>query len=352
MTADPAASPPDRPRRRPYPYPRALRRVWRHPAVRSMNDRRLRAQDDLRGRLESYASRRARFRPGHAREHYTARDIPESRSYAMGIIRPGDMGAAVLYALGIDSYDEVRRILSVPEGDPRALPLGTDARSQAALIARHARRRPALVVDVRCGRGEAAATLVHLGIDVLAFDPSVHAGALVEETAQRFYGLDRGAVPFEKKGCYRALKRLRRRGTIPDAVIFCESIEHMPEKEVWRSFDLMSRLAGRRRRRRLRLGRGMRAIDVAGRTGLRSAPMRAGRGSGSSLRGGRGALRRPNMNARGRGRAPAHIPPGTGAAASAGEAGMPPARLRAPPMRAGYAAPAPCARRPEGGARP
>ena len=240
MIADPAAGPPDR--RRSYPYPRALRRVWRHPAVQSMNGRRLSMCDDLRGRLESYASRRARFRSGYDRDYYTARDIPECRSHAMGIIRPGDMGAAVLYALGIDSYEEVRRILSVPD-DPRALPAGTDARSQAALIKSHIRRRPALAVDMGCGRGEVAATLAHLGINALAVDPSAHAEPLVEETARRFYGLDRGAVPFEKKGCYQALKGLRRSGTIPDAVIFCESIEHMPEGEVWRSFELMSRMA-------------------------------------------------------------------------------------------------------------
>ena len=242
MTADPAAGPPNRPRR-PYPYPRALRRVWRHPAVQSMNGRRLRMRDDLRGRFESYASRRARFRSGYDRDYYTARDIPECRSHAMGIMRPGDMGAAVLYALGAGSYEEVRRILSVPD-DPRALPAGTDARSQAALIESHMRRRPVLAVDMGCGRGEAvAATLAHLGINALAVDPSAHAESLVKETARRFYGLDRGAVPFLNKGCYSALKGLRRRETVPDAVIFCESIEHMPEDEVWRSFELMSRMA-------------------------------------------------------------------------------------------------------------
>ena len=231
-------------------YPPALRRIWRHPKIQSMNNRRRSACEDLRGRLEYAARYATRFRSGYTPGYYTARDIPECRSYGMGIIRPGDMGAAVLYALGIDSYDDVRRILSIPRSDPRHLPRSTDARSQAALIRRHMRRRPRLAVDMGCGRGEVAATLAHLGTGVLAVDPSACAGDLVRETARRFYG-PHCAVPFLNKGCHSALRSLRRargggrgRGLpMPDTVIFCESAEHMPAKEVWRSFDLMAGMA-------------------------------------------------------------------------------------------------------------
>ena len=229
-------------RRRRYPYPRALRRIWRHPKVQAMNNHRLRLRDDLRDRLEYWARYRARFRSGYDRGYYTARDIPECRSYDARIIRPGDMGAAILYAFGIDSYDDVSRILSIPLSNPRHIPAaadGSDARSQAALLASHMRRSPRLAVDMGCGRGEIACTLAHLGIDVLAVDPSAHAGGLVRETAHCFYGQAAGPT-FLNKGCHSALSGMR---TTPDTVIFCESIEHIPEKDIWRSFDTMSRMA-------------------------------------------------------------------------------------------------------------
>ena len=232
--------------RRPCPCPRSLRRVWRRPAVLSMNNR-SRMRDDLRGRLESYASRRARFRSGRGRDYYTSRDIPECGPHAMGIIRPGDMGAAVLYALGAGSHDEARHVLSVPECDLRDMPAGTDARSQAAPIARHIRQRPGPAVDVRCGRGEAmASTLAQPAITILAAGTSARAESLVRETARRFEPGRGAAVPLLNKGRRSAPRLLRRRGTMPDAVIFCESIERMPEGAAWRSFELMSRMAGRR----------------------------------------------------------------------------------------------------------
>ena len=227
-------------------YPPFLRRAWRHPRIQSANAARLAACADLRARLEYAAAYATRFRSGYTREHYTARDIPECRPRALGILRPGHTGAAVLYALGIDSYDEVRRILSVPEGDPRALPLDTNARSQAAPIARHIGQRPGPAVDVRCGRGEAASTLAQLAIAILPVGTSARAESLVWETARRFEPGRGTTAPFLNKGRRSAPRLLRRRGTMPDAVIFCESIEHMPEGDVRRSFELMSRMAGRR----------------------------------------------------------------------------------------------------------
>ena len=220
-------------------YPRALRRIWRHPAMQAMNNRRRRMYDDLRDRIECYARYRARLRSGYDRDYYTSRDIAECWSYDMRIIRPGDMGAAISYAFGIDSYDDVARILFIPPSNPRYLPAGVDARSQAALLGSYMRRRPRLAVDMGCGRGEIAATLAHLGVDVIAVDPSAHAKSLVGDTARLFYGLPT-PPPFLNKTCYQALRGMR---TPPDTVIFCESIEHMPVGEVWRSVSLLSRMA-------------------------------------------------------------------------------------------------------------
>lgn len=222
------------------PHPKVIRRIWRHPKVQALDSRRRRTYGNLLDRLESYKRYRTRFRTGYDLDYYTSRDIPECRSYDMGIIRPGDMGAAILYAFGIDSYDDVSRILSIPPSDPRHLPAGADVRSQATLLGSHMSRRPRLAVDMGCGRGEIAATLAHLGVNTLAVDPSAHTENLVRDTARRFYGQATAPVPFLNKGCYSALRGMR---TPPDTVIFCESIEHMPVKEVWRSFSLLSRMA-------------------------------------------------------------------------------------------------------------
>ena len=244
-----------------YPYPQALRRMWRRPAIQAMNNRRRRMYDDLRDllecaryrarfrregadgpndeQLERYARYRARFRSGYDRDYYTSRDLAECWSYDMRIIRPGDMGAAILYAFGIDSFDDVQRILSIPPSEPRYLPAGTDARSQAALLGSHMRRRPRLAVDMGCGRGEIASTLAHLGVDAIAVDPSAHAKSLVGDTARLFYGHP-APPPFLNKTCYEALRGM---SAPPDTVIFCESIEHIPAEEVWRSFRLLSDMA-------------------------------------------------------------------------------------------------------------
>ena len=207
-----------------------------------MNNRRVIVRDDLLDRINYAWAYSTRFRRRYTAEYYTVGDNPERKSWGMGIIRPGDMGAAILYALGAGSYDEVVRIMDMPPGDPRHLPSGTTALQQSAVLARHVRRDPGFVVDMGCGRGEVAATLAHLGMEVVAVDPSAHAGRFVQETARRFYGMAR-PIPFRSKSCYAALRGL---GRVPDTVIFCESIEHIPEGEVVRAFELLSRMAGKR----------------------------------------------------------------------------------------------------------
>ena len=189
----------------------------------------------LWGRIDARVTYRLRHRIAYTREYYVGMTgIPECQSWHRNIIRPPDMGAAICYALGATSWEEVCQILGCD--DSIALPRGkTSAAGQAKTMADAGLgRMPNLVYDMGCGRGEVAATLVYMGISAVAVDPSHAAGALVGETASRFYGLPGASVPFERATC---LEALRKSVQAPDTIIFCESIEHMPMKELTASFD-------------------------------------------------------------------------------------------------------------------
>lgn len=178
-----------------------------------------------------------RFSAGYTKNYYTANlHMPECRSWHEGIIRPADMGAALCYAFGAESWEQVSRALCCD--DSTDLPSGVSAREQATAIAKAGLgRSPKLVLDIGCGRGEIAATLAHMGVRAVAVDPSAAAEALVAETAQKFYGLPPDAVPFVKST---GLKALRAHGKASDTVIFCESIEHIPLGELYATIEWIS----------------------------------------------------------------------------------------------------------------
>lgn len=184
---------------------------------------------------------RRRFVTGYTTDYYTGRrNMPETASWYKGIFGPANMGAALCYALGATSYDEVRKTLGIDDGECRAMPDNTSAREQAATIRASATRRPRLVFDIGCGRGEIAATLAHLGIRAVAVDPSAAAGGLVRETAGRFYGIPQGGVEFVQATGLAALREYQEK---PDTAIFCESIEHIPTDELYKTFEWMRRNA-------------------------------------------------------------------------------------------------------------
>ena len=185
---------------------------------------------------------RRRFAVGYTADYYK-RDCLEAQSWKMGIIRPQDMGAAVCYALGATSWDEVCRTLGIADDgtDTRTLPSSTRAVDQAEALRTGATRTPHLVFDIGCGRGEVAATLAYLGIDAVAVDPSRHAGDFVAQTPPKLYGLKSDAVKFMSATAYEALSRHTR---VPDTLVFCESIEHIPVKEVDRTVEWIASHAG------------------------------------------------------------------------------------------------------------
>ena len=144
------------------------------------------------------------------------------------------MGASICYALGASSWEQVAKIqgcddsVSLPPSDK------TSAAEQAEIIGNAGLgRKPGLVYDMGCRRGEVAATLVHMGIGATAVDPSHAAGALAGETAKRLYRPPAASVPFERTT---SIGALRRSSQTPDTVIFCESVEHMPPSKLFATF--------------------------------------------------------------------------------------------------------------------
>ena len=190
--------------------------------------------------MQAIAFRR-RFVAGYTVDYYR-QDNPECRSWEMGIIRPQDMGAAVCYALGATSYDDVCRTLGIADDgtDTRTLP-DTRATDQAEALRAGATRTPRLVFDIGCGRGEVAATFAYLGIEAVAVDPSASVGRLVDQTPAKLYGMESGAVKFTRATAFESLSRQPR---VPDTIVFCESIEHIPVSEVDRTVEWIALHAG------------------------------------------------------------------------------------------------------------
>lgn len=193
-------------------------------------------------RLKQEIAYRRRFDAGYTSGYYQ-RDIPECQSWEMGIIRPQDMGAAICYALGATSWDEVCRTLDIAadSAGTRTLP-STRAVDQAEVLRTSATRTPRLVFDIGSGRGEVAATFAYLGIDAVAVDPAPAAGDLVSQAPSKLYGLKSNAVKFT---CATAFEALSKSSRVPDTLVFCESIEHIPVDEVDKIVEWAVSHAGR-----------------------------------------------------------------------------------------------------------
>ena len=167
----------------------------------------------------------------------------ENKSWYMGIIRPGDMGAAILYALGIRDYASVQRIFDIPN-DPTILPGDTNCLEQAQILREHMSRVPELVIDAGCGRGELSATLTYLSVPVIPIDPSRGALELLDTTYEKFYGLK--VHEFVNKGIYDGLRHVLDSGRRADTVIFCESIEHIEKHEIEKTMGLIRTMMSER----------------------------------------------------------------------------------------------------------
>ena len=197
-----------------------------------------RAMRHCKHTLSNMAIRPFRYRYGYNRDHYLVGDNAERRSYKLGIIRPGDMGAAIAYALGVKTYEDVMSIFGADTSQQYWLPEDISCTEQAAQLVKHRARRPRLVVDVGCGRGEISALFTHIGTESIPIDPAEGAALLIGETFNQFYNL---APPpnFINKSVLPSLREIRKRGLMPDTFIFCESLEHIPRKEMAAAFEII-----------------------------------------------------------------------------------------------------------------
>lgn len=180
------------------------------------------------GHVISYRYRRHR---SYNKRYFTVRRGDWHREmdyYEKTMIRPEDMGAAALYAVGVTDYETAERLMG-----------GRKDRYQQAQAVRDAMSRmPKLVFDVGSGRGELSALLTHIGVQSVPIDFSAGALETVGHTYREWFGLE--CRDFVNKPSYEGMKEAMRRFGDPDTVIFCESAEHIPGREFRKAFKLAS----------------------------------------------------------------------------------------------------------------
>lgn len=196
----------------------------------------------------------------YTRDYYVGRACPESQSYEKHILRPGDMGAALCYAFGVDSYAEACALLGIPQDNPRALP-DTTFIDQLCAIQSAAQRQPNHILEVGCGRGELSATAWYYSIPYVGLEPSAAGLAIAKQTRTR-WSLERpdmdistqepAASHWLSSGCSSLLVQegladymagLPEDAGFPhDTVLFVESIEHIPEPEFSAAWPLLVRM--------------------------------------------------------------------------------------------------------------
>lgn len=91
------------------------------------------------------------------------------------------------------------------------------------------RRTPKLVVDVGSGRGELSAAFLNDDIRCISIEPALQASDIFFDTLNHWSIGSKGTLI--NAGAYEGLSKIREMDDKPDTIIFCESLEHIPEKE-------------------------------------------------------------------------------------------------------------------------
>ena len=180
-----------------------------------------------------------RFKYAYTRHYFTGRDIAETHSYGPGVIRPGDMGAAIGYAMGHRNLESVLDALGADPGDPRSLPTHMSGLEQVRALMTGMTRRPKLVLDVGAGRGEVSALLNHCGIKCIAIEPASVGPDMMRETCQTYDCDEFPDKQFLNTGLIKGLRRLQENNAVPDTIVMCESLEHIPKREFDKAFEVM-----------------------------------------------------------------------------------------------------------------
>jgi hypothetical protein len=152
----------------------------------------------------------------------------EQLPYESGQLRYGDMCCAVGYALGLQSFEEVRNIFGFRDEGKENYPL-LGAKMQMDMLWMARKRTPRCVLDIGGGRGEIALVFQYKDVNSVILEPSKSLKELVELTCDIF-SISRSKIPTTWNNQLGHMKWV-----IPtisfDTIIFCESIEHIPQDE-------------------------------------------------------------------------------------------------------------------------
>lgn len=150
-----------------------------------------------------------------------------------GCLKVGDDLAAIAYALGIPSFERVLDLLEIPatsDGrDPDCCRMDAKVQLLSLLHGNDATRKPKSVLDVGGGRGEVSAAFAWLGIKVQEVEPHKDAKQWCHDTSSRLFSLltSDGFHTLINTPVPECLPEIDFEDL--DTVIFCESLEHIPE---------------------------------------------------------------------------------------------------------------------------
>lgn len=161
-------------------------------------------------------------------DYYMTGDCAEKNAYRRGALRVGDMGACLCYAYGAVNYPQVGQILNAPEAI---------FEWQVQRVQKHASRTPQLVVSIGAGRGELDAAFMRNGVRCIGIDPSASAAEIYAKTMREWAHVE--DWEFMQMGALVGMKQLVSQEIIPDTVILCEALEHIPAGEWWEVWPLI-----------------------------------------------------------------------------------------------------------------
>ncbi len=159
-------------------------------------------------------------------KYFTKKNIPEQHAWDYNMIRFGDQCPAIACALGIESFEKVKRILNFKGVGKIPFPQMI-AKEQVSKIFDNHSRKPKHVLDIGGGRGEVSLALSYLGIDVQMVESCKCAQELLQKTSKRLE--IKNNVKLINCNLIEALEKINWKKI--DTVIFTESIEHINKEE-------------------------------------------------------------------------------------------------------------------------
>ena len=150
-------------------------------------------------------------------KQFYLRDSGKKASYETRHLYMNDEGAAICYAFGIDflKYSEENR--------------SENFKNEVARILSLKKRTPKLVVNVGCGLGMLDATLAYAGVRCIGIDPSPGSKEGYDQTFK--FWLNNSDYIFINQKADVGIDQVIKNYGLPDTIIMCEVIEHIPESE-------------------------------------------------------------------------------------------------------------------------